>query len=83
MPGGESLDDVRTRLHGFLRAHVEPEPGRILIIGHGMLFMTWLWLFCENRAPTLQDHYMGRGHLSVVEREAGRYRLRDFNLPPG
>ncbi|MBM3237648.1 histidine phosphatase family protein [Candidatus Poribacteria bacterium] len=55
----------------------------ILVVGHCLLFMAVIWLFCENHGPTLEDGHMGRGHLSVISRNNDRFRLLKFNIPPG
>ena len=48
----------------------------------GMLFMTMIWLYCENRGRLLQDGYMDCGRMSVLTGQDKRYMLESFNLEP-
>jgi len=41
---------------------------RVLVVGHCLLFMAVIWLFCKNHGNTFEDGHMGRGHLSVISR---------------
>jgi broad specificity phosphatase PhoE len=93
-PGGESLDDVKFRFSRFLNdallfrekaslENIQSKQGRhILIVGHCLLFMAVIWLFCENHGFTLEDGHMGRGHLSIISQNNDRFRLLKFNLSP-
>jgi len=81
--GGETLADIRARLERFLGRLPDRRSGPVVLVGHGMIFMSLLWLFCENRAPTLQGNYMEKGHLSVLTGARRRYRICAFNTPPG
>jgi broad specificity phosphatase PhoE len=80
-PGGETLDDVARRFRGFI-AGLESQDGPVLMVGHGVLFMAVIWLFCDNRRPVIEDNYMGRGHLSELCRRRERFRLVRFNVSP-
>jgi broad specificity phosphatase PhoE len=79
---GESLADAGRRLSALLGSLPHDPEGPIVLVGHGMLFMTLLWLFCENRGSTLQDNYMGRGHQTVLTRLGPHYRIERFNIAP-
>jgi broad specificity phosphatase PhoE len=79
--GGETLDDVARRFSGFI-AGLESQDGPVLIVGHGVLFMAVIWLFCDNHRPVIEDNYMGRGHLSVLCRSKERFRLVRFGVSP-
>jgi len=65
----------------------------ILVVGHCLLFMAVIWLFCqkqrpeyhghcENHTPTLEDGHMGRGHLSIISKDNDKFHLIKFNLSP-
>ena len=83
-PGGETLDSVTARFKGFLDGLSGRNGGPTLVVGHGVLFMAVLWVFCDNAEPTMIENYMGRGHLSILSGQDGRYRVTAFNLaPPG
>jgi len=63
----------------------------IMVVGHCLLFMAVIWLFCENHGPTLEDGHMGRGHLSIIKNNPlppfsedtyDRFRILKFNISP-
>ena len=93
--GGETLNDIESRFSRFLEEleNKRPEPKkearneikrseRILVVGHCLLFMAVIWLFCENHGPTIEDGHMGRGHLSIISKNNDRFRLLKFNISP-
>jgi len=82
-PGGESLINIRDRFVELMSEIEQRRIERVLLVGHCLLYMAVIWLFCENRGTTLEDGHMGRGHLSIVTRRDEKYRLHRFNLPPG
>lgn len=81
-PGGETLNDIEDRFTEFLDGLESKRQKRILVVGHCLLFMAVIWLFCENHGPTLEDGHMGRGYLSVTRKSGDRFRLLQFNLSP-
>ena len=81
-PGGESLDEVHQRLGGFLVRLKHALPGRVLLVGHSLLFAAAIWLYCENHPSTFTAGHMGRGHLSVIAGRDERFRLVEFNHAP-
>ena len=80
-PAGETLEDVAQRFHRFVTG-LDLQDRPVLMVGHGVLFMAVIWLFCDNRRPMIEDNYMGRGHISVLCRRDGRFRLTRFNVSP-
>ena len=44
--------------------------------------MSLLWLFCDNRADTLQGNYMKGAHVTSLKAQGDRYMIRTFNVPP-
>ncbi len=82
-PEGESLEVIEDRLRGFLESLEGREAAQtVLMVGHCMLFMAAIWLFCENRGPTFEHGHMGRGHLSIIKGAGDPFRLHAFNLSP-
>ena len=86
---GESLNDVGTRFSRFLQELEDKQSEssgegneNILVVGHCLLFMAVIWLFCENHGHTLEDGHMGRGHLSIISKSNDRFRLLKFNISP-
>lgn len=82
-PGGESLNDIRDRFRGFLNGLEGEQQKPVLIVGHCLLFMAVIWLFCENHGSMFEDGHMGRGHLSIISGSDDRFRILKFNIPPG
>ena len=82
-PGGERLKDVGDRFTSFLDGLARNPQKPILVVGHCLLFMVVIWLFCENHGPSLEDGHMGRGHLSIISKTGDGFRLLKFNLSPG
>jgi broad specificity phosphatase PhoE len=85
-PGGESLNDIGDRFKSFLNGLEGEQQKPILAIGHCLLFMAVIWLFCENHGSELEDGHMGRGHLSIISGSSGsddRFRILKFDIPPG
>jgi broad specificity phosphatase PhoE len=81
-PGGESLNDVGDRFRSFLNGLESEQQKPILIVGHCLLFMAVIWLFCENHGSMFEDGHMGRGHLSVISGSGDRFSILKFNIPP-
>ena len=80
--GGETLLQVETRLSELLDKVEEHGSGHVLLVGHCLLFMAFIWLFCENHGPTLESGHMGRARLSILRRTNKMYRLEKFDLAP-
>jgi len=81
-PEGETLSDVRRRLECLFDALATKQERRILIVGHCLLFIAIIWLFCENHGPTFDDGHMNPGHISILAKTARKLRLLRFNIPP-
>ena len=82
-PGGESLNEVESRLRAFLEV-LEAEQGKsVLVVSHCLVFMAIFWLFCGRCGSEFHDGYMGRGHLSIISGAGDRFRILKSNIPPG
>jgi len=81
-PNGETLSEVERRFGGFLDGVESKEEKCVLVIGHCLLFMAVLWLFCENRNPYFEGGHMQRGHLSIIRRSDSLFLLLRWNLSP-
>jgi len=79
-PRGENLRDIEARFTSLL-ANVGGKK-KVLLLGHCLLFMCAIWLFAENRGPTLESGNMGRGHLSLLVKTERGFRLQEFNQAP-
>lgn len=78
--GGETLADAENRLRKFLHRLASGNSNHILIVGHCLLFMALIWIFCENHGPTLESGHMGRGRLSILRSAKEKFRLEEFDL---
>lgn len=81
--GGETLADAKGRLARLLRRIEDGGSDHVLLIGHCLLFMALIWLFCEDHGPTLEDGHMGRGRLTILRKTDGSFRLHAFDIAPG
>jgi phosphoserine phosphatase len=82
IPEGESLLDVKARLERFLDENVlcHDWKGPVLLVGHAILWMSFIWSFCENRPHLINDGFMSKTHLSVIARKRKGYFLEKYNL---
>lgn len=81
-PNGETLSDVEQRFGAFLHDVETRREKHVLVIGHCLLFMAVIWLFCENHDSCFEHGDIQRGHLSIIRRSDSRFRLLRFNLSP-
>ena len=80
--GGETLDDIEARFREFLVGLDSRAQGPVLVVGHCLLFMAAIWLFCGNHGPRFEDGHMGRAHLSVISGNGDSFRVLKFDVPP-
>ncbi len=82
IPEGESLADVKVRLERHLNAYIlscERE-GPVLLVGHAILWMCFIWAFCENRPMRINDGFMRNTHLSIISKNGSGFFLEKTNL---
>lgn len=79
---GESLHDVKHRLERFLELNVlgKEWQGSVLLFGHAILWMCFIWSFCQNRPASINDGFMSKTHLSVISVNSNNFILKDYNL---
>ncbi|MDP2964602.1 MAG: histidine phosphatase family protein [Pelolinea sp.] len=82
VPEGESLLDVKARLECFLNENVFNRnwDGAVLLVGHAILWMSFIWAFCENQPPRINDGFMSKTHLSIISKNGKGYVLDHCNL---
>ena len=80
--GGETLLDAGKRLDKLLDRIEREGSDHVLLVGHCLLFMAFIWLHCENHGPTLESGHMGRGHLTILSKTRNGFRLENFDLAP-
>jgi len=79
---GETLLDAENRLRKLLETIERGNSSHVLLVGHCLLFMALIWLFCENHGPTLENGHMGRGHLTIIRKRGSIFRLEEFDISP-
>ena len=82
IPEGESLLDVKARLKRFLHTSIFSDhfDGPVLIVGHAILWMCFIWAFCENHPHNINDGFMKKTHLSIISGEENAFSLYKLNL---
>lgn len=79
---GENLNMVKERINDFLNRLSHKNDERILVVGHGLFFMAFIWLFCENHEPKYEDGRINRTHFSAIEKKDGQFHLLQHDLAP-
>ena len=79
---GESLIDIKERLERFFDTNIFNNhfDGPVLLVGHAILWMSLIWIFCENHPNDINDGFMKKTHLSVISGIKGAFSLEKFNL---
>jgi probable phosphoglycerate mutase len=79
---GESLLDVKTRLERFLNENNinRKWDGTLLLVGHAILWMSFIWALCENPPPKINDGFMSKTHLTIISKNGNGYALNHNNL---
>jgi len=79
---GETLDVVKDRIKDFLKSLDDKNNKRILVVGHGLLFMAFIWLFCNTRGPIFESGRINRCHFTVIERKDGQFHILEHDIAP-
>jgi len=79
---GESLLDIKARLDRFLQISIFSNhfDGPVLIVGHAILWMCFIWAFCDNHPDRINDGFMKKTHLSIISENKNRFSLEQLNL---
>lgn len=79
---GESLLDVKLRLQRFLDNHLlnKQWDGAVLLVGHAITWMSFIWAFCINPPSKIHDGFMSKTHLSIISKTKDRFHLINNNL---
>jgi len=81
-PGGESLDEVKKRLLDFIKVLDNEENKNILVVAHDILFIAFVWLFCDNHMPKFNDDNIKPGHISIVSKIDSKFHILRHNIAP-
>jgi len=77
---GETLNDIKKRIENFLKLVNNNE--KILVVGHGLFFMAFIWLLCDNNGPSYNSGRINRGHYSIVESKDNIFHLVKHDIAP-
>lgn len=79
---GESLLDVKARLDRFLNKNVinRKWDGAVLLVGHAILWMSFIRVFCENQPAVINDGFMEKTHTSILFFSDTGFQLIHNNL---
>jgi broad specificity phosphatase PhoE len=82
IPKGESFLDVKMRLDHFLKENVLRRnwDGPVLLVGHGILWLSFIWAFCQNHPPKIDDGFISKTHLSIISSNGKGFILERNNL---
>jgi broad specificity phosphatase PhoE len=66
--GGESLIDVNDRLLSFMTENIHNKKidGPILLVGHAISWMGFIWKNCRNHPATINDGFMEKACYSII-----------------
>ena len=81
---GESLIEVNERLLPFFTRTLEQleNDAPILLIGHAILWMGFIWKNCVNQPQKIKDGFMSVANYSVLEVNENGIFARDLNVQP-
>jgi probable phosphoglycerate mutase len=78
---GEAMNDVKKRIDNFLKI-IDNTDKKILVVGHGLFFMVFIWLFCDNHGLTFHSGRINRCHYSILEKVSGGFHLVGHDIAP-
>jgi len=78
---GENLIDVKKRIDNFL-TFIDNTDKKVLVVGHGLFFMAFIWLFCDNHGSSYNKGRINRCHYSVIQNNRGRYHILEHDIAP-
>ncbi len=82
IPDGESLNDVKERFERFLEANIYNShfDGPVLLVGHAILWMSFIWIFCKNHPVNINEGFMKKTHLSIISGDKNSFSLEKLNM---
>jgi len=78
---GENLIDVKNRIDKILNI-IDNTDQKVLVVGHGLLFMAFIWLFCDNHGSKYNNGRINRCHYSIIENCNGRFQILEHDIAP-
>jgi len=81
---GESLVDMNDRLVSFFnQPHLMiGSCDSILVVGHAILWMGFIWKNCKDRPQRIRDCFMDVACYSILERDQQGFSILNLNISP-
>lgn len=79
VPHGEALLDVKERINNFFQTRIliKEWDGPILIVGHAILWMAFIWVFCKNHSSRINDGFLEEAHYSIITKNESGFLLNN------
>ncbi len=78
---GENLNDVKERIDNFLGS-IDNADQKTLLVGHGLFFMAFILLFCDNHGSSYNKGRINRCHYSVIQNTSGHFHVIEHDIAP-
>lgn len=78
---GENLDDVKKRILDFLGI-IDNTSQKVLVVGHGLFFNAFIWLFCDNHGMNFESGRINRCHYSIIKKIDGQFHMLEHDIAP-
>lgn len=79
---GENLNMVGQRIKDFLKVLDGKKDEKVLVVAHGLLFMAFIWLFCDNHGPNFESGRINRCHYSALRKGSEHYHIIAHDIAP-
>jgi len=79
---GENLKMVGQRIKDFLKVLDGGKDERVLIVAHGLFFMAFIWLFCDNHGQSYNSGRINRCHYSVIQNNGEKFHIVEHDVAP-
>jgi len=79
---GESLNMVGQRIKDFLKVLDNKKDEKVLVVGHGLFFMAFIWLFCDNHGSNFESGRINRCHYSALRKASEHYHITAHDIAP-
>jgi broad specificity phosphatase PhoE len=76
---GEDLNDVKKRIDNFL-GNIDNIEQKVLVVGHGLFFMAFIWLFCDNHGPNYNSGRINRCHYTVIQNNGEKFHIIEHDV---
>jgi len=78
--GGESLEAVRSRLLNLFRKFENSQDDTIVLVGHGLLFACFVWLFEKDHRKPIDECVLDCGTFLKASFEFSNDKVKSFTI---